>query len=107
MTTESLYEQHLLREYDLRHRIEVAGLNRKKAETALAEAESEVSGFSKLLPFLGREQKAAVQSASSRLEHWKTKENTYEADHAESEKQLDVITLTKIREDGADEYWSR
>jgi len=104
MTTENLFEQQLLREHDLRHRLEVAGLNRKKAEFAVAEAENELTGMSKLFPFMGREQRAAIESAQRRLQHWAEKEANYANQHVESETELDVVTLAKIREEGAGEY---
>lgn len=98
------YEELLLREHDLAHRAEVAGLNRKKARFALVEAEQEVGPLGKLLPFWGKSEKAAIESAANRLEHWERKERDYEAKHDEVMTQLDVSTLTTIREQGAKEY---
>lgn len=55
------YQALLLREHNLEHRAEVAGLNRKKAYFALVEAEKELSALGKLLPFLQRSEKAATK----------------------------------------------
>lgn len=98
------YEELLLREHDLAHRAEVAGLNRKKARFALFEAEKEVGTLSQLLPFWSKSEKAAIESAAHRLEHWERKERDYEAKHDEVMAQLDVSTLTTIREKDAEEY---
>lgn len=106
MSRDLLYEQQLLREHDLLHRVEVADLNSKKAQLSLAEAEKEVKGLGlgRLLPFMAKAEKATIETAVQRLEHWKKKKTEYLSEHAEAEQQLDISTLTHIREHGAEEY---
>jgi len=103
-TNQDLYDQQLLHEHDLKQSAEMAGLNKKKAELTLIEAQKEIKGLKKYLPFLGKEERNTIESAQNKFEQWSEKERAYLAQLAECEQQLDVITLAKIRNERPPEY---